>query len=202
MSNYRSRHARGRLLIVILTLISSLILMSDAVTHAAPGDPGAAGFSVVTLPPEAFSMPSGLAQAAPTSTNEKMDSDLAALAAADDAAQAEAFALAEATGLRLSEGRVQVTITTDPEGVKAATEAIAAAGGEVTGVANGDTWLQAWLPIAALETIAAEDDIYYISRPAEPFRLIWTADRRVGCDQWPGLAYCGLPRRRGQSGDH
>ena len=69
---------------------------------------------------------------------------------------------------------MQVKVTTHPEGVQSVTEAIVAAGGEVTGSANGDTWLQAWIPIGALDAIAAQDDVQYISRPAEPISMATT----------------------------
>ena len=95
-----------------------------------------------------------------------MDSDLAALATAGSAASGDALALAESGGLRFLGDRVQVKITTHPEGVQSVTEAVVAAGGEVTGSANGDTWLQAWIPVAALDTIAAQDDVYYSAVPS------------------------------------
>ena len=103
-----------------------------------------------------------------------MDSDLAALATAGSAASEDALTLAQSAGLRFVGDRVQVKITTHPEGVQSVTEAVVAAGGEVTGSANGDTWLQAWIPVGALDTIAAQDDVQYISRPAEAITMATT----------------------------
>ena len=78
-------------------------------------------------------------------------------------------------GLRFAGDRVQVKITTQPEGVQSVTEAVAAAGGEVTGSANGDTWLQAWIPAGVVDAIAART-MSNISA-ALPKRLRWRRPR-------------------------
>ena len=174
MYSHRSRNALGGVLAIRLALVFFLLLMSVLTGYAAPPPADDTGFQVVTLPVSALAMPAGFAQALPASSNPKMDSDLAALATAANAASGGALASAQSEGLKLQGNRVQVKITTHPEGVPAVTEAIVAAGGEVTGSANGDTWLQAWVPVAALETVAAADDVYYISRPAEAFTLATT----------------------------
>ena len=109
--------------------------------------PDAAGFEVVKLPLDALSLPAGFAQAKPASDNPKMDADLAGLAAASRTSAAEALDLAQASSFRLAGSRVQVKITTHPEGAASVTQAVVSAGGEVTGSANEDTWLQAWLPL-------------------------------------------------------
>ena len=154
-----------------LILICLLLLMGSLSSNAAVPTPDAGGFEVVSLPAEALSAPVGFAQAMSVSSNTKMDSDLAALATAGSAAAGDALAAAESGGLRLLGDRVQVKITTHPEGVQSVTEAVSAAGGEVTGSANGDTWLQAWIPLGALDTIAAREDVDYISRPADAVLL-------------------------------
>ncbi len=168
MNERRSRSWQGKPLGFLLILTCLLLAASSTISYAAPVSPGAAGFEIVTLPPEALSAPVNSAEAAAAFANPKMDSDLAALAAA---AGGEALALAESAGLNRSGERIQVKITTHPEGVQAVTSAVAAAGGEVTGSANGDTWLQAWVPASALNAVAGEDDVYYISRPAEAVLL-------------------------------
>ena len=174
MNSHRSRNAQSGRLAIQLVLVFFLLLMSALSGNAAPPPADATGFAVATLPASALAMPVDFAQARSASRNPKMDSELAALASAASAASGNARALAQPEGLKFLGDRVQVKITTHPEGVQTVSEAVAAAGGEVTGRANGDTWLQAWIPVTALETIAAEDDVYYISRPAEAFTLATT----------------------------
>ena len=114
-----------------------------------------------------------------------MDSDLAALATAGSAASGDALAPDQPGGLRFSGDRVQVKVTTHPEGVQSVTEAVVAAGGEVTGSANGHTWLQAWIPVSALDTIATEVDVEYISRPAQAISWSPILFRRRPPKGWP-----------------
>ena len=173
MDSHQSRLARGGTLVFRLILIIFLLLASVLTGYAAPPPPAASGFEVVTLPAEAFAVSADFAGAGPASVQPKMDSVLAALATTEGA-PADALALAESAGLRRLGERIQVKITTHAEGARSVTEAVAAAGGEVTGLGNGDTWLQAWLPITALDTIAAQDDVYYISRPGEPVLMATT----------------------------
>ncbi len=155
-------------------LICLLLVMSSLTSFAATPSPDAGGFEVGSLPPEALTAPVDFAQAMSASGNAKMDSELAALTAAWSASSGDAMALDQSAGLRFSGDRVQVKITTQPESVQSVTEAVVAAGGEVTGSANGDTWLQAWIPTGALDAIAAQDDVFYISRPAEPMLMATT----------------------------
>ena len=156
------------------TLILLLFLASTLTGYAAPPPGDASGFEVVALPAAALTMPVDFAQALSAGSNPKMDSDLAALATAGSAASEDALTLAQSSGLRFVGDRVQVKITTHPEGVQSVTDAVVAAGGEVTGSANGDTWLQAWIPAGALDAIAAQDDVQYISRPAEAITMATT----------------------------
>jgi len=174
MSHHRSRNAKSGLSAIRLALVFFLLLLSAFTGYAAPPPADDAGFTVVALPASALAMPVDLAQALSAASNPKMDSDLAALASAGSASSGDALTQAQSSGLRFLGDRVQVKITTHPEGVQAVTEAVVAAGGEVTGRANGDTWLQAWVPVPALDTIAAEADVYYISRPAEAFTMATT----------------------------
>ncbi len=171
MDSHRSRNAKNETWAIRLALVFFLLLMSVFTGYAAPPPDGDAGVAVVALPASALGMPADFAQAQSAASNPKMDSDLAALATAASAASGDASALTQSEGLRFQGDRVQVKITTHPEGVQAVTAAVVAAGGEVTGSANGDTWLQAWIPVSALDTIAAEADVAYISRPAEAILL-------------------------------
>lgn len=167
MNDSSGRGMKIKSLGVRLALIGLLLLMSSLSSYAAPVPPDTGGFAVVKLPPEALMLPADFAPALSILSNPKMDSDLAALAAASSVAKSKALDLAQSQGFRLAGERVQVKITTHPQGVQAVTQAVAAVGGEVTGSANADTWLQAWIPVGALDAVAAGDDVYYISRPAE-----------------------------------
>ena len=79
-----------------------------------------------------------------------------------------------AAGLNLLDDRVQVKIITSPGAVQAVTKFVEVSGGEVTGVANGETWLQAWLPFAALNTIATLEDVQAVNLPAEAVLMATT----------------------------
>ena len=171
MNDHRRRNAQRGVLATRLALVFCLLLLNAVTGYAAPWPTAATGFAVVTLPTSALALPTSFAQPLPSSGNPKMDSDLAALASGASAAGESAFAFTKSEGLKVRNNRVQVKITTHREGVQAVTSAVAAAGGEVTGSANGDTWVQAWVPITALETVSAADDVYYISRAAEAFPL-------------------------------
>jgi subtilisin family serine protease len=115
---------------------------------------------------------------------------MAGLAAAVQVSAAEALDLAQSQSLRLSGDWVHVQIVTHAPGLENAIEAITDAGGEVTGVGNGDTLIQGWLPVEALETLAAQEDIYLIRRPAEAVLL---EDLAVGNSTTEGLAVMNGP---------
>lgn len=167
MHSHRRRNAKHWLFGIRLILIGFLIMAGHLTSAAAPLTPATGSFDVIQLPPAALAAPRDLIAAQSTSSNPKMDSDLANLAATAHTSVAQALDLAQAATLRLAGDRIQVKIVTRPERAWAATQAIVAAGGEVTGQANGDTWLQAWLPVSALELLATQDVIDYISRPSE-----------------------------------
>ena len=82
--------------------------------------------------------------------------------------------MAQSSALNVAGNRVQVKITVQSQSIQDVTQAVVAAGGEVTGSANGDTWLQAWLPVRALDALAAEDNVKYISQPAEAILMATT----------------------------
>ena len=101
--------------------------------------------------------------------NPKLDSYLADVAAAAEVSVGEARALAESESLRLSGDRVHVQILTHAPGLEGAVQAMTEAGGEVTGVGFGDTLIQGWLPVDALEALAAQEDVFFIRRPIQAF---------------------------------
>ena len=110
---------------------------------------------------------SSLEQQAGKSSSPKLDSSLAELVSANKVSESQALDLARARGIRVSGNRVHVQIVIDPSKRNPITSAIRASGGEVTGVGNRGKLLQGWLPISALETIAAVDGVQFIRRPVE-----------------------------------
>jgi len=103
--------------------------------------------------------------------NPKLDSYLANVAATAEESVGEALSAAESGSLRISGDRVHVQVVTHQAGWEGAVQAMTEAGGEVTGVGFGDTLIQGWLPVDALETVAAEEDVYFIRRPIRAFPL-------------------------------
>lgn len=171
MNESRSRRAQVRLSLAWSVLVCLGLLVSSTGSYAGPLPPGGEAFEVIKLPAAALAAPPSLMVASAAPGNSKMDSALAAVAAASEVSVAAGLDQAQVDSLRVTAGRIQVKITTTPAAAAGLTQAILAAGGEVTGLANGDIWLQAWLPVTALDEIAALDEVSYLSRPAEPILL-------------------------------
>ena len=155
---------RSRLVSLLLTLVWILAGVSSSLAALPPGDKV---FGVIALPPQAQSVSADFAVHARASSYPKLDSAMASLAAVAKVSTEEAANLAKSRLLRLSGNRVHVQIIIQASGLEKVAEAVAKAGGEVTGVGNKDTLVQGWLPIEALEAVAAEADVYLIRRPAE-----------------------------------
>lgn len=92
----------------------------------------------------------------------KLDSAMAYLAHAEKVSVENGKRIARYQRLRLSEDRVQAQITTHAPDMQLVIDLISQVGGEVTGVSNGNTLIQGWLPIKALETIAARFEVQMI----------------------------------------
>ena len=127
-------------------------------------DPDAAGFEVVSCRLEALSLPAGFVQAmsaGPTQWTPPWAGWPPPAAPGRRSARS-------GTGIsfRLAGDRLR-SRSPPTQGAESVTQAVVAAGGEVTGSANEDTWLQAWPPLTALNTLVAEADVEYIGRPAE-----------------------------------
>lgn len=100
----------------------------------------------------------------PPIKNPQLASSLARLlAASQDQAAAQRVALEE--GLLIREGNVQVFITSAAEEIPAAESAIKRIGGTVTGRIPSRGWIQAWVPLSSLETLANTPSIQYIAAP-------------------------------------
>jgi len=98
--------------------------------------------------------------------NARLDSALAAVAASARTSLAAAHTRAAAAELRTQGDRILVQARFRAAGRDRVIAAIARAGGMVTRVSAIDARLQGWLPINALETLANDDDIVFVYRPA------------------------------------
>ncbi|MFO7742593.1 MAG: S8 family serine peptidase [Anaerolineae bacterium] len=151
--------------LVSLVLIAALVLVASAQTAAAPARQAGVPFDTIPLPPEALSWTPDLIGGTRTSRNPRLDSAMNELASAQDSQAA--LTAAQSQSLRLSGGRVQVQVATHPHGIQGAVRAVTEAGGEVTVIRKDAMLFQGWLPMAALEDVAADDDVYLIRRPTE-----------------------------------
>ena len=191
MSKNLVLYLRNRSRLLSLILISILILLSvPGSIVAAPPPPEDEIAETTSLPREALSLPADFAVNVRVSSNSKLDSTMAGLAAAAKISAEEAVGLAKSQSLRLSGNRVHVQIVTHAPGLENALKAVAKAGGEVTGVGNDDTLIQGWLPVDTLETVAAQADVYFIRRPAE---VVLLENLHVGNSTTEGLAVINGP---------
>ena len=165
--NYKKvPNLRNRLQLATILTLLFLILFSAFSGYTALPAWEETKFETIELPPEALSLDSTTEPTSPR--HSKLDSALADVARAAKDSTAKAMAAASSQLLKTSKQKVQVHITTHAQGLENAVEAVTHANGEVTGTGFNDTLIQAWLPVTSLETVAAEEDVYYISRPAEP----------------------------------
>jgi subtilisin family serine protease len=143
--------------LALLMPVLMLAAFASSTSAGLPDQPADGVWPVVALP-------IGLEITAPGKVTDRspnhpgLDSVLADLAEARDRTNA-----AEATGLRLEDGRVQTQVILAPEAEAAARASIAAAGGEVTG--TFENTLQAWLPPEQLSPLASLPAINYIQAP-------------------------------------
>jgi subtilisin family serine protease len=149
------------LLLAIVLLVSLQAGLSSAAGEERP-------FEVVTLPPEARAAPFGLDSRARGLTGEqaKMDGMLARLANEGLRTDRGGQDAVLDSDLRFMDGRVQVRVLSTADQLAKAEMAVKAAGGVVTTVSDLGPELQAWIPVAELENVAAEAAVTYISQPA------------------------------------
>jgi subtilisin family serine protease len=158
MSKNSSSSSSPRLrLLLVLLLTPSLLLINTPDSLGAPP------------PPEERA--AGLAAETRTARNPKLDSVLADVAVVARVSEARAIAQARSQSLRLSGDRVHIQLVTEASVLQSAVHIVTQAGGEVTGVGYDDTLIQGWLPVNALERVAARDEVHYIRRPVELYPL-------------------------------
>jgi subtilisin family serine protease len=144
-------------LLLLLPLTLMLLLINTSYSLGAPPPPEDRAAALAADPRAA--------------RNPKLDSVLADVAAMARVSQAKAIAQARSQSLRLSGDRVHVQLVTEASVLQPAIHIVTQAGGEVTGVGYDDTLIQGWLPVNALERVAARDEVYYIRRPVELYPL-------------------------------
>src|SRR5690606_15353452 len=134
------RDTQGMIRYFFTALLLAMVLATQAGQSTAAGQAQDKPWVEVALPDglDLIATPDGRDGEKPY---PELDAALAALATA---APQDRRATADASGLRLENGRVQVQVVIQPQNDAAAREAVAAAGGEVTGAMDGI--LQAWLP--------------------------------------------------------
>jgi len=150
------------------------------------GQPGHLPDGTLALPPR----PEG---------NPRLDGALQRLAAAAALSVSAAQGVGRDVGLRLEDGRVHAQMTVDLTQASAVMAAVRAGGGEVTGAARGGALLQAWLPVGALESLAAVEGVRLIHRPAVaqwyvPVAVasaITEALAAMNADAWHAQGYTG-----------
>ena len=155
--------------VFLLLLIWAANPASIAMAESAPLEQDE--FDTMSLPPEALIAPTILTGAMRDAKNPKLDSSMAAMAQAVQNSIAATAVVADSQSLRLSEGRVSSQITIHAPGLDDVVKTVTELGGEVTSVGYNDTLIQAWIPVDALETLAADENVYYIRRPAEAVLL-------------------------------
>ncbi|NLG49603.1 MAG: hypothetical protein GX552_05775, partial [Chloroflexi bacterium] len=152
-------------LLLLLALVGSVLPISASSPPASPPPPA---LELAAANVDLLSAPVLLDEATPSALKHpKLDSALVRLAQVAEESPERAVGLAAAQLLRVSEGRVQTQVTTSADRLKRAVQAITEAGGVVTKVGYQDTLIQAWLPVDALERVAASPDVLSIRRPME-----------------------------------
>lgn len=165
---------------VRLTLVSCLILVSmmsllgaapvGAVQPASPASngqlPQSDSFAVVPYPGDSMEF-AELAAVDGKEGGARLDSALQALAG-NQLAGATAQALDDAAQIvRDDDGRVQVQLTVSAGQAEAASEAVAAFGGKVTGLSIDKTIIQGFMPVANLEALAAHEAVQFVAAPEQ-----------------------------------
>ncbi len=148
-------------------LIPTLLLTFIGSGQAAPPPPTASTFDTIQLPASAFALSVDGLPNVDKDTNGKLDSTMRSLAQTALLSAQAATDLAAAHELRTLDGRIHAQILIEAAHLQSILQAVSDAGSEVTGIANGDTLLQGWLPPQALEKLTEVEGVQYIRRPAE-----------------------------------
>src|SRR4051794_31785479 len=149
--------ARSRLMLSLFVAV--LIVANTSASAKALPTLNSMPFQTIRLPPAALSLPHGFAPQRAKSQNPKLDSTVNQLVSRARASSVDAAGLARAQSLRVSGDKVYLQVSIRAGSLAGVVKAIVGAGGQATGIGNDNTLLQGWLPVGALETIAAERDV-------------------------------------------
>ena len=166
MDPNRSSNRIPLLRILFFLFVLFPFLFNGLAVNAAQPEPGGVIAGTVTLPPEALEAQVNL-PVNKTALSSKQDSTIEALAEAARVSTLDAVRMADDQMVRRSGERIQVQVVTTPDGLDNATEVFEDAGGQVTGVGWGDTIIQGWLSIQALESVAANPQVDYLRLPEQ-----------------------------------
>ncbi len=167
--NHKSKLSfRSSLWLVSMALIVVLVLPVNAQSYVPAVPQTGKAYETVVLPPQSYSWRGAANVRGHGLQNPKYDSSMLDLVSAARVSTQNALTFAQSESLKLSASRVHAQVVINAQALQETIQAINAAGGEVTVVSNDLTVLQGWLPIDTLETVAADQNVYLIRRPAEP----------------------------------
>ncbi len=169
MNFFKNKNNKLYLSMLLLPALLFVGLLSvrgqTAVSSAAePTQP----LTLTELPPEALAVSKRLENSIINSAanqHPKMDASLVQLTSA--VSPTDARKLADNSGVRLEDGRVQVQIVTTPDALHEAVFAVESIGGAVTKHSNDETLLQVWVPLSELSGLGENTAVAYIRQPAQ-----------------------------------
>ncbi len=173
---------------VSFCLVLILVFGNGLVGSAAQAEPTGAIAGTISLPPEAQNAQLHFSTEK-TGLSSKMDTSLKAMAEAAKISTQKALEQADAAMARRSGERVQIQALTTPDRLEDARIVIEQAGGQITGGDWSGTTLQGWLPISALEGVAANPMVDYLRLPEQ----VSTFELDAGTYTTEGLAAINGP---------
>ena len=147
--------------------IATTIPNGDNLIIAAPSVEDNRPFETISLPQEALTWSIDSLSQITGKHNPKIDTTIARLAFTVKKTPEKALSFARSQSLNLIDNRVQVQIIYDSSGLMDVVHVINESGGEITAISNYSDLIQGWLPIDKIETVAADENILFIRRPAE-----------------------------------
>ena len=176
------------LLVLFLALSNSLAGYAAPSGQTLPAESIGAIAGTIRLPPEAMQALVNLS-VEKTTLSSKQDSTVAELAETAAISTLDAARLADSKDLRRIGERIQVQVATTADRLENAKNVIENAGGTVTGVGWGDTLIQGWLPLHALDKVSANPQVDFLRIPEQ----VTTFDLDVGTYTTEGLAVINGP---------
>ncbi|OQW91157.1 MAG: hypothetical protein BWK78_05365, partial [Thiotrichaceae bacterium IS1] len=146
-----------------------------------------------------ITLPSGSLTLSPGSTiSPKLDSAVASVAKSATSSISQGIDVAASLSLPLAGDKIQVQLVVNAVNLNNVVQSVTQAGGQVTGVGNDNTLIQAWLPVGKLNEIAGQGNVYAIRQPAMavPFEATEALDDTYvddpnKSDDWRDAGYTG-----------